>query len=516
MLEAGTIINDRYKIVGPIGEGGMGAVYEAEHTGVGRRVAIKVLLPEFARNAEVVGRFEREARAAAAIGHDNIIDVLDVGTHDGAPFMVMEILKGESLATRIERAGALSPESAAYVMAQVISALGAAHAAGIIHRDLKPDNVYLVTKAGVRDFVKLLDFGISKFKDDGKGPAGSGKTQTGALMGTPVYMSPEQATAKRDIDHRADLYSAGVMLFEMVTAQAPFNAESHAELLMDIVYRPNGVKSARSVNPTLPPEFDAIVSKAMAKDRDDRYQDAGEFLAAITPWIGSAPIAADATGTHAAIPKPAKTATLTPSSWETGAQAVVAANATPVKKQSAGLFVGGGLALVAALGIGGFLFVKSSPPATPAPTTRAAVAAPIAPATPAISPTVVIDLAGLPTGARIDLDGHAVNSPHLVLDRGTQHALRITADGHQPYETSLTAERDREIMVALADAPAAPATTPVVAPATEAPAVAARTNTRPRTTTGAARTGAPTRHAAGSAAGAGRPNATPLSVSSEF
>jgi serine/threonine-protein kinase len=526
MLEAGTIICDRYKILRRIGEGGMGAVYEAEHTGVGRRVAVKVLLPEFAKNQEVVARFEREARAAAEIGHDNIIDVLDVGNHEGQPFMVMEFLKGESLAARIERQGKLTPESAAYVMGQVLSALGSAHAVGIIHRDLKPDNVFLTTKAGMRDFVKLLDFGISKFKDDGKGPATSGKTQTGALMGTPVYMSPEQATAKRDIDHRADLYSAGVMLYEMVTGQVPFDAESAAELLMAIVYRPNGVKSTRDHNPEIPPEFDAVVMKAMAKERDDRYQDASEFVAAITPWMGSPPLAADSTGAYA-IPKPASTVTLTPTSWEKNGTAPHAVSeATPEPKKRTGAMIGGAFGAIALVAIAAFAFTRSN--ATPTAATsvsRASVTPAALPApspsreTPAPARTVAIDLAGLPAGAHVEVDGHATEGAHLVFERDSRHTLRVTADGRTPYESSITADRDREIMIALAEAPAVATTTPLEQAATE-PTPAHSPRATHAASHASARSGGSHASSGAAPSPSGRAgahtNATPLSVSSEF
>src|SRR3954469_19906312 len=147
MVEPGVVINDRFRVVKIIGEGGMGSVFEGEHTGVGRKVAIKVLHPEYAKNTEIVGRFQREARSAAAIGHDNIIEILDFGVHENAPYMVMEFLKGESLGGRMETQGVVPIGSAAYIMTQMLSALASAHAVGIIHRDLKPDNVFLITKA---------------------------------------------------------------------------------------------------------------------------------------------------------------------------------------------------------------------------------------------------------------------------------------------------------------------------------------------------------------------------------
>ncbi len=502
MLQPGIVISDRYKIIRVIGQGGMGAVYEAEHTGVGRHVAVKVLLPDFAKNPDSCARFEREARAAAEIGHDNIIDVLDVGVHDGRPFMVMEFLKGETLKERMERCGPLSPEGAAYVMVQALSALGAAHAAGIIHRDLKPDNLFLTTKAGLKDFVKLLDFGISKFSDDGE--ASTQPAESGALMGTLVYMSPEQVLARRDIDARSDLYSAGVMLYEMVTGKVPFDAASQAGLLREIVHRPEGMKAAREVNVELPAELDAVITKSVEKDRADRFESASAFAEALAPWVPQTPPAADATGTHAPLTKTVKSPT--PTAWDKPAVAAV-------KSRGPGALIGGvGVSLVVAgMAIAVVLGVRrgSAPRAAPA---LAAVRTPPV-ATIAAPGPVGIDLGGLPMGATILVDGRPAESTHLTFERGTTHAIRVVSPDNAPYETSLTADRDREIVIALTPAPVAPveAAAPTPHPALRGPAVGARI---------APRAGAPVAHPA--SGGAAHPAATGtrgnplLPVSNEF
>ncbi|MEM9874275.1 MAG: serine/threonine-protein kinase, partial [Myxococcota bacterium] len=231
-LQPGEIIDGKYRIVRPIGEGGMGAVYEGENTRIKRRVAIKVLHAAVAEKTEVVRRFEREAQAAGTIGSEHIVEVLDLGNlPSGERFMVMEYLDGEDLTQRIERLGRLTPEQSLPLLLEVLAGLAAAHEAGIIHRDLKPDNIFILTsKAGRADFVKILDFGVSKFSslDDEMS-----MTRTGAVMGTPYYMSPEQAKGS-PIDARSDLYSVGVVLYQMLTGRVPFNAGSFNELLFKI------------------------------------------------------------------------------------------------------------------------------------------------------------------------------------------------------------------------------------------------------------------------------------------
>src|SRR6187431_453442 len=209
MLSTGEIIDGKYRTIRLIGEGGMGAVYEAENIRIHRKVAIKVLHAGVATNADAVQRFEREAQAAGRIGSEHIVEVLDLGNlPEGDRFMVMEYLEGESLGDRIKRKKRLAPHEVGHLLHQLLEELAAAHAVGIIHRDLKPDNVFLMnSKGGQRDFVKVLDFGVSKFNAlDSE----MSMTRTGAVMGTPFYMSPEQARGA-PIDTRSDLYSAGVV-----------------------------------------------------------------------------------------------------------------------------------------------------------------------------------------------------------------------------------------------------------------------------------------------------------------
>ena len=467
MLEPGTVIANRYKLLRLVATGGMGAVYEGEHTGVGRRVAIKVLQTQYASNAAVLGRFVAEARAAAAIGHENIVDILDIGTHEGQAFIVMELLKGESLASRIERTGKLGPDAAAHVMQQTLSALRAAHAMGIVHRDLKPDNVFLTNKAGVTDFVKLLDFGVSKFT--GEGQFSRARTRT-SVIGTPLYMSPEQATARRDVDPRADIYSAGVMLYEMTTGQVPFEAESTVELLATIIFRPAGELSARDRNPSLSPEFEAVIAKAMAKEREDRFQGADEFADALAPWIVAQSRSQSQMAPATSSQLPAKVVTMTPSPWEK-ATSVAPTGVAPIDAEwrrrnvvAAFVLCTAGI-LLAALIVFAVRHDRGGPSGWTVPADGRGRAATSGPSTRAES-TIAIDLTVSPADATIELDGERVGR-HLVMARGSRHTLAVIASGRVRYEAALIADRDREIVVALATADAGAGDH---APTAEAPA----------------------------------------------
>lgn len=381
-LSTGDIIDGKYRIVRLIGEGGMGAVYEGENMRIHRRVAIKVLHASLAQTGEAVARFEREAQAAGRIGSEHIVEVLDLGNlPNGDRYMVMEFMDGDSLSGRIRARGRLTPAEVQPIMIQLLEALSAAHGAGIIHRDLKPDNVYLLkSRGGKSDFVKLLDFGISKFNQLTSDSAMS-MTRTGSVMGTPYYMAPEQAKGARNLDHRVDLYSAGVILYEAVTGEVPFNADTFNELLFKIVLET--AKPVETVVPGIDAGFAAIVTKSMARDPAARFQSAQEFQQALAQWAASAgagpglgaplpatlgtpalsPLlqstgSAQASGQYGAVgsgayPAPgAHTMGNTPGTWsQTGA---ATATTTAPKKSNAGLMIAAAVFGLALLGGGGY------------------------------------------------------------------------------------------------------------------------------------------------------------------
>lgn len=300
-LRPGDLVDQKYRIIRLLGEGGMGAVYEGENTRIHRRVAIKVLHAAVAESADAVQRFEREAQAAGRIGSEHIVEVLDLGhLPDGDRYMVMEFLEGQSLSERIAARGRLPAQAVAPIVIELLEGLHAAHEAGIVHRDLKPDNVFLLaSRSGQKDFVKILDFGISKFNTLG---GEFSMTRTGAVMGTPYYMSPEQAKGNRAVDHRADLYAVGVILYESISGEVPFNAGTFNELLFKIVLE-NPVPLTEKV-PDLDPAFAAIVSKAMARDPEQRFQTARELQEALRAWLAGAPVVVESTysqGTSSAV-----------------------------------------------------------------------------------------------------------------------------------------------------------------------------------------------------------------------
>ena len=280
--QQGALLGGRYRLVRLIGRGGMGSVYEATQEDLRRRVAVKLLDPRLASDPAHIERFRREALSAAKLGHPNIVTVTDFQWTAGEPpFLVMEYLSGESLGTLIERSGALPPARVALIAAQVLDALGAAHAAGMIHRDVKPDNVFLTSMSGVDDVAKVLDFGIAQ----GSAPDAAQLTASGAMVGTPAYMSPEQ-TRGVSVDLRADIYAVGALMYHALTGELPFRGPTVPAVIVAIATTPTpSVSATRS---DVPHDLSAVVLRAMSKEPSHRFASATEMRAALAPWVSRA------------------------------------------------------------------------------------------------------------------------------------------------------------------------------------------------------------------------------------
>lgn len=276
-MQPGTILGEKYRVERVLGEGGMGCVVEARHLELGNRVAIKFLLPYALQNADIVTRFEREARATAALQSDHIVNVTDVGRFpDGSPYMVMEFLSGCDLATGLSRAGGRLPiaEAVAYGV-QAAAGLADAHESGVVHRDIKPANIFLHERKDRRVVVKIVDFGIAKQTED----TSRNLTLASSIMGSPKYMSPEQLRDSKSADARSDIWSLGVTLFEMVAGRTPFAAESMAVLHADILHAP--APSLLDFRPEAPADLDAIVQRCLAKDPAARYASTRDVMIAL-------------------------------------------------------------------------------------------------------------------------------------------------------------------------------------------------------------------------------------------
>ncbi len=472
-LVAGMMVGE-YKIDKKIGEGGMGAVYSATHPMIGKRAAIKVISAALGADPSAVNRFVQEARSVNQIGHPNIVDVFAFGElADGRNYFVMEYLQGHSLADRLETPIALG--EAIEVLDQVADALEAAHEKQIVHRDLKPDNVYLAAVRGGRTLVKLLDFGIAKLSTPESSAGGVAKTRTGMMMGTPGYLSPEQARG-RNVDHRTDIYALGCMIFEIVCGRLPFVADNAMDMVL--MHMTQAPEKPSQVWADIPPPLDALIFRMLDKNPDERPT-LGEIRACFSELISSGLVTLDnkrgvafrsglrstpATG----VPLPTHTSAIAVGT-ELGGKAPPASaigttppiagqlDAPPAKKKTmlyvaiaGAVAVFGAIAIVIATSGGG----KPADPPPPPIVAKAPEVVPSPPPTPT-PPPVTVDAAVAVVAAKggtiaitvkdktakVELDGSPVtltgDVTEIAVDRDGSHTLVVTAPGKQRLEQKL-------------------------------------------------------------------------------
>jgi serine/threonine-protein kinase len=286
MVSEGDLLAGKYRVERVLGEGGMGYVVAALHEQLEQRVAVKLLVPELAEDQDAAARFLREARAAVRIQSEHVARVLDVGElESGAPYMVMEFLSGRDLARELEARGTFEIGPAIDYVLQACEAVAEAHAIGVIHRDLKPANLFLARRADGSPLVKVLDFGISKALASSSGPVNASLTAAHSLLGSPAYMSPEQARRPKDVDIRTDIWSLGVILYEFLTGDTPFHGDVPLEVITAALSDP--MPSIAAVRSDVPRALEAVVEKCMAKRPPDRYQTVAEFAEALGPFAAT-------------------------------------------------------------------------------------------------------------------------------------------------------------------------------------------------------------------------------------
>ncbi len=348
----------KYEIVRLLGKGGMGRVYEAVNPGIGKRVGIKMLHPDVAKNRDAVARFQREAQAASAAESPHIVEIFDSGfADDGSPFIVMELLRGETLASLLKREGRLAPEETSRVMVQVLRGLSRAHEAGIIHRDLKPDNIFLVDRSPEPAFAKILDFGVSKID---RKQTTTTLTREGMVLGTPAYMSPEQAQGLTDVDARSDLWAVGAILYECVAGKPPFSGATYEQIIVRICT--TDPTSIRERAPDLPARLEEAISGCLRREREDRYASAAELLSVL--------------GEHASLPRVARHVSVSPTAMTPTLEAPLAVQAERQRaKRSSRVVPLTIFGLSGAIALAAFLATNDEDEPTPSTTPATSVAA---------------------------------------------------------------------------------------------------------------------------------------------
>lgn len=467
------VIAGRYELHSLIGEGGMASVWRARDRTLERSVAVKLLFARDERDRDkLVKQFVREARIAASVQHRNVIHIVDFGTtEEHQPFMVMELLEGESLGHRMHREPRLTVEELMHVASLTLRGLGAVHEAGIVHRDLKPDNIFLLRDGNAGLFPKILDFGISRSTEPRSGRRSALTTQEGIIVGTPEYMSPEQARGLRDLDHRTDLYSMGVVLYEALTGRLPFNNEHVGDLIIQIVTAQ--IPTVHDLMPSVPRAISDVVAKAMSRDRDARFHDAGAMQLAL--HSAAAEVLPNMQRvTLSELPpsfNEAASGTLPRVSLErlrtlefplelTGSDALEAVRAGQVAPLVAHgplvdvampaepkpRWIKPAIAAAVAAAIGLAISLRSSAPddgvrVTPLAGEREASVATLLPSKK--SRTTTVELRALPESAQVEVDGATVAGPRLELTRDDRaHSIRVTAAGMAPWQVTHVASMD--------------------------------------------------------------------------
>ena len=432
-IPAGSMFG-RYRIVRQIGRGGMGAVYEAVHSELEKRVALKVLLPSTATQHDLIARFVREGRAAAKIRHPNVVDVSDVGVEAGMPFLVMEFLEGEDLSHVLRREGALPVERIAEIMGPVLGAVAAAHAQGVIHRDLKPENIFLARLGDGSVVPKVLDFGISKMTEV---EGGTALTGTGMMMGTAHYMSPEQAQSTKSVDGQSDQFTLGVILYECATGQKPFQGEALFMILKAIVE--GSYMRPRLVRHELPERFEAMLMRALSNAPGARFPSVtalAEELRVFSPMaqrVSWAP----GEGPRASVPPYASgplSGSFPPDTFSASSRSLA-----PAERKGRGRWVGlaiGAVVLLAlaggavmAMGAGGDVTAAPSPRVatpSPAPARLAPIAMPAA--VPSPPPRVAVPTVAAPTVPAPTVPVPVPVAPRAVVAPAVAAAAPVTAE----------------------------------------------------------------------------------------
>lgn len=473
----GDVIGGRYELVRVLGAGGTGAVFEARHKVIGRRVAVKLLLPELALHASVATRFLQEAQSASEVRHKNIVEVLDFGDDNRRLYMVMEYLEGESLGAYIKREAPLSPARILPLMDPVLSALGAAHARGIVHRDVKPQNIFLAVGPDGEPLPKLIDFGIAKRLAD----TNMNLTGTGTVLGTPAYMAPEQAQGAKAVTAAADQYAVGAILFHALSRTIPHMADTYPAMLVAIVSQPPQELSA--LRPDLDPALCAVVMRCLARDPTHRWPDIEALRAALRPFHhldAPAPAravssvmerAAGASSTAGGSGRPSVPTQQPAIVVSGGAPRPVAPRPLPevtltprarTSRSLAGITVAAVIAALAMLALAVALTLR--PPTAPPPIVPLRASPDAGRAPPREMVTFAIDVQ--PPIASITLDGELIGNGHAEVMRprdGTRHQLVLAAPGHAVVTDVLVASADARVSRVLGalDPPRAPAVRPV-------------------------------------------------------